>query len=177
MGDPILIWGAGAIGGTAGGWLKRGGHDVTFVDVVADHVAAIRDASRSLWIRGPVDAFGVTAPAFMPNDVAGSFSRIFRALKAQHTEEATEALRPLKARNRVVSTASILRRSALAPVPHRLGPAWRRWRRCIAAVPRRIRVSGATYGCAGAARRSMCRLAPSPNMVLGTELIAAQRGG
>ena len=41
---PILIWGAGAIGGSVGAWLKRAGHDITFVDVVADHVAAIRDA-------------------------------------------------------------------------------------------------------------------------------------
>ena len=70
MGEPILIWGAGAIGRTVGAWLKRAGHDVTFVDVVADHVAAIRDASRRLWIGGPVDAFRVTAPAFMPKLIA-----------------------------------------------------------------------------------------------------------
>src|SRR3954453_20172826 len=43
MAEPILIWGAGAIGGTAGAYLVRAGHAVHFVDVVADHVAAIRD--------------------------------------------------------------------------------------------------------------------------------------
>ena len=53
--DPILIWGAGAIGGSAGAWLKRAGHDVRFVDVVADHVAAIR--GPGLRITGPVEQF------------------------------------------------------------------------------------------------------------------------
>jgi ketopantoate reductase len=40
---PILIWGAGAIGGTVGAHLVRAGHSVVFADIVADHVAAIRD--------------------------------------------------------------------------------------------------------------------------------------
>ena len=44
MADRILIWGAGAIGGSVGAWLKRAGHDITFVDVVPEHVAAIRGA-------------------------------------------------------------------------------------------------------------------------------------
>ena len=66
MAAPILIWGAGAIGGSAGAWLKRAGHDVTFVDVVPEHVAAIRDPSQGLRITGPVEEFGVTAPAFTP---------------------------------------------------------------------------------------------------------------
>ncbi len=35
MPERILIWGAGAIGGSVGAWLKRAGHDVTFVDVDA----------------------------------------------------------------------------------------------------------------------------------------------
>jgi 2-dehydropantoate 2-reductase len=44
--EPILIWGAGAIGGTVGAALKRAGQDVTFVDIVLDHVTAIRDPAR-----------------------------------------------------------------------------------------------------------------------------------
>ena len=43
MHDGILIWGAGAIGGTLGAYLIRAGQDVTFVDVVPEHVAAIND--------------------------------------------------------------------------------------------------------------------------------------
>ena len=42
MPSRILIWGAGAIGGSVGAWLKRAGHDICFVDVVPEHVVTIR---------------------------------------------------------------------------------------------------------------------------------------
>ena len=64
MAPPILIWGAGAIGGSAGAWLKRAGHDVTLRRCRAEHVAAISDPSHGLRITGPVEQFTVTAPAF-----------------------------------------------------------------------------------------------------------------
>jgi len=92
VGERILIWGAGAIGGSAGAWLKRAGHDVTFVDVVPEHVAAIR--SDGLRITGPVEEFTVAAPALSPDEVRGTWQRIFLAVKAQHTEAATRALTP-----------------------------------------------------------------------------------
>lgn len=92
MGERILIWGAGAIGGSAGAWLTRAGHDVTFVDVVPDHVAAIR--SEGLRIIGPMDEFTVAAPALLPDEVSGTWQRIFLAVKAQHTEAAMRALTP-----------------------------------------------------------------------------------
>jgi 2-dehydropantoate 2-reductase len=88
----ILIWGAGAIGGTAGAYLKRAGHDISFVDVVEDHVRAIR--TTGLKITGPVDQFTVVAPAFTPDEVQGTWDMIFLAVKAQHTEAATRALMP-----------------------------------------------------------------------------------
>ena len=97
MAEPILIWGAGAIGGSAGAWLKRAGHDVTFVDVVADHIGAIRDPGRGLRITGPVEQFAVTAPAFTPAELSGTWRHIFLAVKAQHTEAATRALLPFLA--------------------------------------------------------------------------------
>ena len=93
--DPILIWGAGAIGGSVGAWLKRAGHDVHFVEVVADHVAAIR--STGLRITGPVDQFSVVAPAMQPAEVTGTYRRIFLAVKAHHTEAAAKALAPFLA--------------------------------------------------------------------------------
>src|SRR2546423_455795 len=37
----VLIWGAGAIGGTLGAHLARAAADVTMVDAVAEHVDAI----------------------------------------------------------------------------------------------------------------------------------------
>ena len=92
MPERILVWGAGAIGGSAGAWLKRAGHDVTFVDVVPDHVAAIR--GTGLRITGPVEEFSVTAPAVTPDEVTGAWRHIFLAVKAQHTEAATRALTP-----------------------------------------------------------------------------------
>ena len=90
--DPILIWGAGAIGGTVGAFLKRAGHDITFVDIVPEHVAAIR--GPGLRITGPVDQFSVTAPAFTPDQVDGTWTKIILAVKAHHTVDATHALTP-----------------------------------------------------------------------------------
>ena len=90
--DSILIWGAGAIGGTIGAYLVRAGHNVSFVDIVPEHVAAIRDGA--LRITGPVESFAVTAPAFTPGDLTGTWSRIFLCVKAHHTEAACRALLP-----------------------------------------------------------------------------------
>src|SRR5512143_1496933 len=87
-----LIWGAGAIGGTLGAYLARAGHDITFVDVVDDHVAAINRSG--LRITGPIDEFTARVPAFAPNAVSGEWETIILATKAHHTEPATRALRP-----------------------------------------------------------------------------------
>ncbi|HEY8288636.1 MAG TPA: 2-dehydropantoate 2-reductase N-terminal domain-containing protein [Acetobacteraceae bacterium] len=92
MTDRILIWGAGAIGGTAGAFLARAGNDVTFVDIVPEHVAAIR--GPGLHITGPVDTFSVTAPAFTPDALTGTWDHIYLAVKAQFTEQAARALLP-----------------------------------------------------------------------------------
>ena len=97
MADGILIWGAGAIGGSVGAWLKRAGHDVTFVDVVPEHVAAIR--TDGLRMTGPVEEFTVQVPAVVPDEVEGVWQRIFLAVKAHHTEAATRALTPHLAQN------------------------------------------------------------------------------
>ncbi len=45
---PILIWGAGAIGGTLGAYWKRAGLDVTLVDQVGEHVEACRTKGLSI---------------------------------------------------------------------------------------------------------------------------------
>lgn len=97
--DRILVWGAGAIGGTIGAVLRRRGHDVTFVDTAVDHVAAIRDPRRGLTISGPIAAFTTTAPAFIPDALPGEWQHVYLAVKAQHTEEAARLLRPHLARD------------------------------------------------------------------------------
>ena len=55
-----MIWGAGAIGGTMGAYLARAGHDVTLVDRVAEHVAAIN--ADGLRITGPIAEFTARRP-------------------------------------------------------------------------------------------------------------------
>jgi 2-dehydropantoate 2-reductase len=92
--SPILIWGAGAIGGTVGAHLIRAGHQVAFVDIAADHVAAIRDAERGLEVEGPLAQFRITAPAFTPDAVEGVFRRVFLCVKTHDTEAACRQLLP-----------------------------------------------------------------------------------
>lgn len=90
--DPILIWGAGAIGGTIGAFLRRAGHAVTFVDLVEEHVAAI--AAGRLAIRGPVAQFATGGPAFTPATLQGRFRRVILAVKAHHTADAARQIAP-----------------------------------------------------------------------------------
>lgn len=99
----LLIWGAGAIGGTIGAYLVRKGHDVTFVDIVPEHVQAIR--TIGLAIEGPIDNFSVKAPAFTPHELKGSFERIVLAVKAHHTRGAAHVLKPFLAPNGYVLSA------------------------------------------------------------------------
>lgn len=88
----LLIWGAGAIGGTIGAHLARGGADVTFVDRDAAHVRAIRD--DGLRVEGPIAEFMVRAPAFTPDEVPGAWERVLLCTKAQDTAAAAAQLAP-----------------------------------------------------------------------------------
>ena len=100
---PILIWGAGAIGGTIGAYLKRAGRDVTFVDIVPEHVAVMN--LEGLRITGPIENFTVRVPSFTPETVTGTWRHIFLAVKAHHTAEATRALMPHLAQDGYVLSA------------------------------------------------------------------------
>jgi 2-dehydropantoate 2-reductase len=93
--DPIVVWGAGAMGGSVGAWLKRAGRDVVFVDADEAHVRAIRE--RGLRITGPVDAFTVHAPALLPGEAETGLGTVLLAVKAHHTEGALDTLAPLLA--------------------------------------------------------------------------------
>ena len=92
MTGTILIWGAGAIGGTIGAYLVRAGHDVLFVDRDAAHVEAMR--RDGLCIEGPIEQSTARVRAVTPADVSGRFERILLCVKAHHTEVATRALLP-----------------------------------------------------------------------------------
>ena len=91
----IVIWGAGAIGGTLGAYLIRAGHDILFVDIVDAHVQAINRSG--LRIKGPVDEFKVRAEALLPHQLTDQFEAILLCTKSQHTRSATEALAPFLA--------------------------------------------------------------------------------
>ncbi len=89
---PILIWGAGAIGGVLGAYWARAGLPVLLVDVMAEHVLACR--TSGLHITGPVEQFRQVVPAATPAEVKGEFDIIVLAVKAPATEAALAMLKP-----------------------------------------------------------------------------------
>ncbi|MET3900311.1 2-dehydropantoate 2-reductase [Devosia sp. UYZn731] len=103
MSDPILIWGAGAIGGTLGAAFIRTGHEVVFVDNVPEHVTEMNEFG--LRIVGPIFEDTVRAKAFLPADLIGQFETIFLCVKALHTDAAARDLLPHVAPNGVVVSA------------------------------------------------------------------------
>jgi 2-dehydropantoate 2-reductase len=100
---PLLIWGAGAIGGTIGAYLARAEHPVVLVDIVAEHVAAI--AERGLAIEGPIEQFTQRAPAATPDRLQGRYRRALLCVKAHHTAAAAAAMRPFMADDGYVVSA------------------------------------------------------------------------
>ncbi len=90
--DPVLVWGAGAIGGTMAAYWARAGIPVLVVDVVREHVEACR--TTGLAIEGPLDAFRVTVPA-LPGCVTwgATCPKRFRAAKGSKNVRGT-ARRP-----------------------------------------------------------------------------------
>lgn len=98
--SPIVVWGAGAMGGTLAAYWIRAGKSVLLVDNNPAHVAAINQ--QGLRISGPIEEFIVTAKAVLPEQlfspgaqgemVPDQFPRIFLCTKAQHTEAACRSL-------------------------------------------------------------------------------------
>ncbi len=103
MKTPILIWGAGAIGGTLGAYWARAGLDVTMVDIVAEHAEAC--STRGLNITGPVEAFRQVVKTVTPDRLTGTWPVIVLAVKAQATAAALAALTPHLAEDGYVLSA------------------------------------------------------------------------
>jgi len=112
----VLIWGAGAIGGTLGAYLARAGETVLLVDQDEAHVEAMQ--AHGIEIEGPVEAFRQRVEACLPGDVpAGPFGRCFLAVKAHHTDGAIRQLEPhLAADGWVVSAQNGLNELAIGQV-------------------------------------------------------------
>ena len=90
--EPILIWGAGAIGGVLGAYWARAGVPVQMVDIVAEHATAC--STTGLNISGPVEQFRQVVPCVTPQELRGTFATVVLAVKAQATEDAMAMLLP-----------------------------------------------------------------------------------
>ncbi|GIV79696.1 2-dehydropantoate 2-reductase [Litorilinea aerophila] len=86
------VVGAGAIGGTIGAYMVRGGLDVLFVDAAAEHVAAIN--RQGLTIRGYQETFTVPAQAVTPDQMPDQLGAVILAVKAPATRAAMAAIAP-----------------------------------------------------------------------------------
>jgi len=116
--SPLVIWGAGAMGGSIGAALVRGGVKALFVDRAEDHVQAMNE--KGLTITGPVHEFTVPVRAAQPADLNGRFPLVFLCVKSHHTAEALGQLEPhLTREGAVVSIQNGLCELEIAEV---LGP-------------------------------------------------------
>ncbi len=101
--DPVLIWGAGAIGGILGAYWARAGIPVLMTDIDADHAAAC--SNEGVLIEGPVEDFRQVVKTLTPDEVEGRYRCIVLAVKAQATEEAMRMLLPHLAEDGFVLSA------------------------------------------------------------------------
>lgn len=91
----ITVIGAGAIGGTIGAFLTQAGYDVTLVDVVPEHVAAMNE--RGLHITGIRGDHYYPVRAVLPEQIAGPLETVFLCVKGHFTERAIQQYGPLLA--------------------------------------------------------------------------------
>lgn len=89
----VTIVGAGAIGGLAGAYMTRAGHDVLLVDQWREHVDAMN--AHGLHIDGIRGTLDVPVRAITPDALAGPLEAVLIATKSQHTADAVRALIPL----------------------------------------------------------------------------------
>jgi 2-dehydropantoate 2-reductase len=113
--EPILVWGAGAIGGVLGACWARAGIPVLMVDIVPEHVQAC--GTTGLSITGPVESFRQVVPCVMPQALKGQFKTVVLAVKAQATDAAVAMLLPHLAHDGfIVSAQNGLNELAIARV-------------------------------------------------------------
>ncbi|HEY3168407.1 MAG TPA: 2-dehydropantoate 2-reductase N-terminal domain-containing protein, partial [Candidatus Binatia bacterium] len=88
----MIVIGTGPIGGIIGGRLARAGHDVTFVDIDKEHIAAIRE--KGLQVDVPDGAFNVAINIVYPNEIQGQFDIGFIAVRSNYTRNALDTVMP-----------------------------------------------------------------------------------
>lgn len=89
----LTIIGAGAIGGLAGAYMTRAGHDITLVDRWAEHVAAMN--AHGLAIDGIRGTLTVPVRARTPDQLDTPLDGVLIATKSQHTVDAVRQILPL----------------------------------------------------------------------------------
>ena len=80
--SPLVIWGAGAMGGSIGAALVKAGRSVLFVDKDREHVQAMN--LRGLCITGPIFQGQLEVEAVHPDELLGRYSTIFLCVKGHH---------------------------------------------------------------------------------------------
>ena len=86
MSNRMIVIGTGPIGGIIGGRLARAGHDLTFVDVDQEHVAAIR--AQGLQVDVPDGPFNVKVNIVYPQEIEGKHDIAFIAVRSNYTPAA-----------------------------------------------------------------------------------------
>ena len=89
----ITIIGAGAIGGLAGAYMTKAGHDVLLVDRWKEHVDALN--AKGMFIDGVRGEMTVPVKAATPDQLSGDLGVVLIATKSQHTIEALKQIIPL----------------------------------------------------------------------------------
>lgn len=111
----ILVWGCGAIGGSAAAYWSLAGFDVAAVDAQDAHVRAINE--RGLRVYGPLGERLARVSAFLPDAVRGAFDCIILAVKSDQTEScAKQAAHVLAPDGLVVSFQNGLNELVIAPI-------------------------------------------------------------
>ncbi len=100
MSNRIIVIGIGPIGGIVGGRLARAGHDITFVDIDKEHVAAIR--ANGLQIDVPDGPFNVKIKTAFPNEIDGKFDIGCIAVRSNYTPDALNTVLPHLADNGIL---------------------------------------------------------------------------
>jgi 2-dehydropantoate 2-reductase len=88
----ITVYGAGAIGGLAGGYAALAGEDVTLVDKVPQHVNRINEGG--LLITGLRGDHRIKVKAIEPKQLRGELGLVLLCVKSQDTVSAMETMLP-----------------------------------------------------------------------------------
>jgi 2-dehydropantoate 2-reductase len=92
MSQRMIVIGTGPIGGIIGGRLARAGHDITFVDIDKEHVAAVRE--KGLQVDVPDGPFNVKINIVYPHEIQGAFDIGFIAVRSNYTPDALNTVLP-----------------------------------------------------------------------------------